>query len=295
MNEGHIDQSGLPILAIDIPSGLNGSTGTVDGAAVMAQMTMAMGLPKIGFFLQDGWNYVGELYIGDFGLPPEFAECAKEAATMPCWREMHHLLPKPKRNRHKYQTGCVVGYAGSPQFSGAAKLASLAALRGGAGIVKLFFPPDAEAYMMDAPYEIIRMPWTKSAWNEALLKANSVFAGPEIGRTEETKRWLKTILSNLHLPIVLDADALLPGLSFLKSSICTPHRKEMIRLLGKENLDEEKLLKECQRFCEEKMTILVLKGAPTWIFSPQRKPSIIAHGDPGMATAGSGDVLTGAY
>ena len=246
------NQSGLPILAVDIPSGLNGSTGDIEGAAIEAQLTVAMGLPKVGFFLQDGWNCVGELYIGDFGLPPEFVDQAKETANMPCWQEMHKLLPRLKRNRHKYQTGCVVGYAGSSQLSGAAKLASCAALRSGAGIVKLFFPPDAAACMTDLPYEIIRMPWTKNAWNEALSKAKSVFVGPGLGRSEEAKAWIETVLAKLRLPVVLDADALLEGMPFPKLSICTPHRGEMMRLLGKESLDEEKLLKACQGFCEEK-------------------------------------------
>ena len=287
------NDSGLPILAVDIPSGLNGSTGVVEGAAIQAHMTIAMGLPKIGFFLRDGWNYVGAMRIGDFGLPPEYIGSAREAATLPWWREMFPLLPKLKRNRHKYQAGCVVGFAGSASFSGAAKLASLAALRGGAGIVKLFFPPEAEGHMMDAPYEVICMPWTESSWNDALLKANSVFIGPGIGRSEEMKRWLEKNVSKLNLPAVLDADALFSGLPFPSSSICTPHRGEMIRLLGKETMDEAALLEECQRFSDEKKTVLVLKGAPTWIFSPQSKPSIISRGDPGMATAGSGDVLTG--
>jgi len=285
------NRSKMPIVSIDIPSGLDGSTGAAK-IAMDAQLTVAMGLPKIGFFLGDGWNLVGELLIADFGLPEEFAEAAKESAFMPCMSMIHQLLPAIKRNRHKYHS-CVVGYAGSRQFSGAAKLASLAALRGGAGIVKLFFPPDAEAHMMDAPYEVIRLPWTKNDWSDALFKAKSVFIGPGIGSGEETQRFVKSIVYKMKLPIVLDADALFKGVECSPASICTPHRGEMLRLLGKENIGEDRLLKECQHFCDEKRTVLVLKGAPTWIFSPRRKPTIIAHGDPGMATAGSGDVLTG--
>lgn len=285
--------SGLPILAIDIPSGLNAATGQTSGSVIEANCTVSMGLPKVGCFIGDGWNHVGVLRFVDFGLPQESVDSAREVAFLPDWEDVRHWLPKPKRNQHKYQRGCVVGFAGSSLFSGAAKLSSWAALRGGAGIVKLFYPPSADAQMVDTPFEIIRMPWNDGAWTQALEHAKSVFIGPGIGRSFEMKQWVERIVPQIHLPLVLDADALISSLHFPPHSICTPHRQEMLQLLQVQEMDNERLLQECQRFCNEKQCVLVLKGGPTWVFVPSSSPSVIAHGDPGMATAGSGDVLTG--
>ena len=287
------NESDLPILAIDIPSGLNGSTGEIGGSVIHAHLTVTMGLPKVGFFLKNGWNFVGELSVGDFGLPPEWIERAEEVAFLPNWKKLKSFIPKTVRNRHKYQAGFVIGFAGSPHFSGAAKLASWASLGSGAGIVKLFYPPEAESSMTDTPYEVIRTPWNEQEWNEALKRASAVFIGPGLGRSEAMKNWLLKYVPSLSCPVVLDADALLPSLDLPSRSICTPHRREAERLLGEKSLDEETLFKRSQAFCDQKKSILVLKGAPTWVFIPESKPFIIAHGDPGMATAGSGDVLTG--
>ena len=286
------NRSKCPILAVDIPSGLNGSTGEAD-VVICARVTVALGLPKIGFFLRNGWNAVGELRIGDFGLTQEWVDQAHEAAWLPDWEALLQKIPKPLRNRHKYQAGFVVGYAGSSLYSGAAKLASFAALRSGAGIVKLFYKASAHADMVNAPYEVIRLPWNQNEWSEAVAKANALFIGPGIGQDEEALHWLAQHLKGISKPVVLDADALQPTLSFPQQSICTPHRGEMLRLLDVEKLDEPELLAQTRAFCEKKRVIVILKGAPTWIFEPGKRPSIIAHGDPGMATAGSGDVLTG--
>jgi NAD(P)H-hydrate epimerase len=287
------NHSTLPVLAIDITSGLNGSTGEVGGVAIKAHLTMTLGLPKIGFFLRDGWNLVGELHVGEFGLPDEIIAQADPVAFLPEPANIKHFLPKIIRNRHKYQAGFVLGFAGSSRYSGAAKLASLASLRGGAGIVNLFYPEEATAQMVSSPYEVIHMPWDEKTWEEALKKGTAVFLGPGIGESKESQHILSRILSHLRVPTVLDADALNLHLAIPPISICTPHRGEMLRLLGEEKLSEWQLLERCQRFCDEKNTVLVLKGAPNWIFTPHQKPQLIARGDPGMATAGSGDVLTG--
>lgn len=275
--------SGLPILAIDIPSGLNGTTGNVGGVAIKASETIALGLPKIGFFIGDGWNYVGKLHLVDFGLSKEAIADAEAIAYLP--KKVN--LPKIVRNRHKYQAGYVVGYAGSRKFPGAAKLTALAALRGGAGIVRLFHPEEIGA----APYEVISALWDLKQWKQALKKAQALFIGPGL---DAAKEWLKAHLKEIKLPCVIDADALLPGLNYPKGSVLTPHKGEMLRLLGLEKLPrEEEFYAKIIRFCHAKKVIVILKGAPTFIFAPKHKPVIISRGDPGMATAGSGDVLTG--
>lgn len=282
------NRSGLPILAIDIPSGLNATTGRVGGIAMRATLTVTMGLPKIGLFLNHGLNYTGELRVGDFGLPKETIARAEVIAYLV---EQPPSFPPVERCRHKYQAGFVAGFAGSPGYTGAAKLAALAALRSGAGIVKWFYPKVAEGG--ETPYEVIRLPWSEELWREAISKANAAFLGPGLGQSDERKREITSILAHLSIPVVLDADALYEGVPLPKHAICTPHRGEMLRLLGEARLEESELLDKCLAFANEKKIILVLKGAPTWIFLPEETPYIVCGGDPGMATAGSGDVLTG--
>jgi NAD(P)H-hydrate epimerase len=167
---------------------------------------------------------------------------------------------------------------------GAPKMAGLAALRAGAGIVRLFSKGD----IGDAPMELICGKWNEKEWRQELKRAGAVFAGPGLG--ERPRGWMKDI----SLPAVFDADALQEGQKFPKLAVLTPHRGEMLRLLGlKSAPQEEDFLFRCQKFVERQDVILVLKGAPTIIFAHGKPPLIIPRGDPGMATAGSGDVLTG--
>lgn len=276
--------SNLPILAIDIPSGLNGTTGEVGEVAIVAAQTIALGFAKIGFFIQQGWNHVGELSIADFGLSKERVAEAEAIAYLPLCLE----LPKIARIRHKYQAGYVIGYAGSKCFPGAAKMAGFAALKGGAGIVRIFCPEE----IGPAPLELICHVWDVKAWEKELVKANAVFIGP--GLTESATPWLNKHLKKIKKPCVIDADALLPHLNYPKRSILTPHRGEVLRLLRlKTAPKDEELFAQIIRFCERKAVYLVLKGSPTIVFGPKHKPIIIPRGDPGMATAGTGDILTG--
>ena len=132
------NQSDLPILALDIPSGLNGTTGDVGSVAIEAVGTIFLGLPKIGFFLEKGWDHIGDLAGVDFGLPEKFIEEAKEEALLLDPASLH--LPPMQRTRNKYEAGYVLGIAGSPPMPGAAALASAGVLRSGAGAWFGFFP-----------------------------------------------------------------------------------------------------------------------------------------------------------
>ncbi len=274
--------SGLPIIAIDIPSGLNGTTGEA-GVAIRATETVALGMAKIGFFIHQGWNFVGKLRIADFGLPKEAVAAAEAIAYMPKQLE----LPPIARVRHKYQAGYVVGYGGSKVFPGAAKLTGLAALRSGAGIVRIYHLEE----IGPAPLELILNKWDPKCWKEALKKAQAVFVGPGLGSAND---WLKKHLKEIKQSCVIDADALQAGLTYPKDAILTPHRGEVLRLLGlKQAPGDEELFAKIMKFCSRKSLYVVLKGAPTFIFGPKHKPMIVPRGDPGMATAGTGDVLTG--
>lgn len=296
------NQSHIPILAIDIPSGLDGSTGSVQGSVIHAKATLFLELPKTGFFLRDGWNVVGQLLPVSFGLPPSIIEIAQTDLILSTLPQMSTLLPPIQRNRHKYQAGYVIGLAGSPGMPGAALLSSLAALRGGSGMVRLLHPDGMQAELAASPYELIKLPFQweeKDKVLETLQKAKATFIGPGLGRTIERKALLHAVMPALEKPCVIDADALSlyaeGAFTLPKQAVLTPHTGEMQRLLHREKPLEinEETLQICQRYAEEKQMTLVLKGAPTFIFHPGEPIRVNGTGDPGMATAGSGDVLTG--
>lgn len=296
------NQSGLPILAIDIPSGLNGTTGQVEGSVIQATETIFLGLPKTGFFLEQGWNVTGKLQGVDFGLPAAIHEQAVADFELLMEEQVSSLLPPIRRNRHKYQAGYVIGVAGSPTMPGAALLSCLAAFRGGSGMVRLLYPQGMEAELSSSPYELIKISYNYDRVDkivQLMQKANAAFVGPGLGRSENTQHLLSTLLPSLKIPCVIDADALTffanQAFELPFQAIFTPHMGEMQTLLKSSSrlILNSDLLKTCQRYAEEHHVTLILKGSPTFIFHPQTPIFVNPTGDPGMATAGSGDVLTG--
>lgn len=296
------NRSGLPILAIDIPSGLDGKTGQIDGEVINATETLFLGLPKTGFFIGQGWNVCGRLKDIDFGMPLAQIDEAKSDFCVIQASFAASLLPKIQRNRNKYQTGYVCGLAGSLNMPGAALLSATAALRGGAGMMRLLYPQIMGTALSCAPYEVIRVPYSydnAQAVIEQLQHGNAVFIGPGLGREKEVGDLLQKVVPVLDVPCVIDADALFffseREYKLPSKTIFTPHAGEMKRLLH----DTEKLkvdldyLKKCQNFTDTHKVTLIHKGAPTFIFSPGESIFVNPTGDPGMATAGSGDVLTG--
>lgn len=297
-----INNTRLPIIAIDIPSGLNGNSGESLGPTIIAKETGYLGLPKTGFFLRQGWNHVGKLRYVDFGLPKSYIEESQEDFILMTAEMMKPLLPTMKNDRHKYQAGHVVALAGSPGMPGAALLTVTAALDSGAGIIHLLHPEGMEIELSASPFEIIRIPYTYDQLEpmiEWMNKASCVLIGPGLGTHDKVKEMLATLLPRLTKPSVIDADALTLiakyDLSIPQNAILTPHRGEMARLLKVETpqLIDETFLAACQGYADEKKITLVLKGGPTFIFQENMTPHVNSVGDPGMATAGSGDVLTG--
>ena len=295
------NRSELPIIAVDVPAGLNATTGEVESVAIHATQTISLGLPKTGYFINEGWNHIGTLLHAEFGLAPEFIEKAKAIAHLPDEAALSTLLPPIKRNRHKYEAGYVLAIGGSKTMSGAAILSSYAALRAGAGIVRLFYPPEMEFAIGAAPLELLKEPWDLTKDTSILAeakRAKAAIIGPGMGRTKKAESAIQKLLKKLSLPCVIDADALYflaKNRSWKTPSQCilTPHRQEMLRLLSVASMDERALHDECRSYVQKKKVTLVLKGGPTFIFHPGTLPLVIPYGDPGMATAGSGDVLTG--
>ena len=282
----------LPIIAIDLPSGLNGDTGEGAELAIQATITVALGAAKAGCFLQHGWRCTGKLLIEDFGLDPKYLSEANLFGSLPDLAK----LKKPNRERdlHKYEAGYVIGYGGSKQFSGAPKLTSLAALRSGAGIVRLFYPDEAASNMISSFPELIHGVWNESSWKSEQERASSIFVGPGLMPRSDLPVWFKKNLTKTHLPCVLDAEAMMVDPSYWpKEVVLTPHRGEAKKLLHLKTASDEELLSGCQALADKTKAVIVLKGAPTFVIAPSQVPTIIPYGHPAMATAGSGDVLTG--
>lgn len=296
------NRSNLPIIAVDIPSGLDGELGKASNKCICAVETAYLGLPKTGFFLKDGWNFIGKLRYVDFGLPANYIEESTSDFLMLTKEDLYPQLPTLVRNRHKYQAGYVVGWAGSPEMPGAALLASQAALRGGAGMMRLLYPQGMENSLNNGALEIIKTsfdPHDPQTLVEWFHKASALFIGPGLGRSETVMNLFRSILPTFQKPCVIDADALFflsEGDAVIPpNAVLTPHLGELLRLTKfqePQGIDKEFLAK-VQRFVEEKDCTLVLKGGPSFIFHPGMPIAISPAGDPGMATAGSGDVLTG--
>ena len=289
------NRSKLPIFSIDVPSGLDATTGAVGSLAIHATHTLYLELPKIGFFIDKGWGHIGKLQRVSFGLDEKYKEQAHPLAHLFDTEQLTHLLPQIEATRHKYQAGYVLGCAGSKDMPGAAILSSFSCLRTGAGIVRLFHPQNMQAQLSNAPYEIIKEAWngknTKRICEEA-LRAKALFIGPGMGRNKTVEQMIKRLLKTTSLPRVIDADALYflaqnPQWHLPKETILTPHQGEMQMLSSSSNAHS------IQEYVDYHQVTLVLKAAPTRIYHPNTLSLIIARGDPGMATAGSGDVLTG--
>ncbi len=288
-------------IAIDIPSGLNANSGQALGSAIFAHHTLTIEFPKTGFFVHDGYNHIGKLHCLPIGLSADHISTELQYLEE---KDVIPLLPKIKRNRHKYEAGHVVGLAGSHGMAGAAMLASLAAMKAGAGIVHLLVPENLLQEVAGGPWEIVRVPFHEndlSKVREWLLHAKACFIGPGLGTTKSTEHLLKSLWEDFKHKSILDADCLhylsksQKSFGPLPGSILTPHLGEMKRLLGdvKTEYTSPTFLRSCQHFVEENLTHLVLKGGPSFLLSPGKPITVMDRGDPGMATAGSGDVLTG--
>lgn len=289
----------LPIIALDIPSGINANTGEMT-CAIKADLTIAIEYPKIGYFLKQAYNNVGEIRVCSIGLAqfdPKLALKIVEKEAL--------ILPYVARVRHKYEAGYVVGLAGSHGMAGASLLASYACLKSGAGIVHLLHPDAYTNEFTGVPLEVVRVPYEFEKdllmMLQKMKKADALFIGPGLGQNDAL---LDAVFPTCRQkPCVIDADALSwigkkwpAGENFgpLALAILTPHLGELNRLLAKEFKEVTvEVLTCCQQFVDQNNTHLVLKGAVSYLFAPSQLPEIVLQGDPGMATAGSGDVLTG--
>ncbi|MBI4726038.1 NAD(P)H-hydrate dehydratase [candidate division TA06 bacterium] len=306
-----INSSGRPVLAADIPSGVNGKTGQALGPAVKAQATVTLGLLKTGLLFYPGRSLAGEISIADIGFPQKAIDEQKVNAGTIEAIEAKRMLPGRKPDAYKGSCGTMLVLAGSAGMTGAACLASLSALRSGAGLVYLGIPESLSDIMEAKLTEVITKPMpetrTKTLSLHALdrikalmTKADSLLIGPGLSTYPETVELVQAVIKNIKIPAVLDADALnaLSGNGQLLHSqaplVLTPHYGEMARLSGW-SIAEIKAdpIRAASQFSVKYSLTIVLKGAPTVIAGSSGHLWINTTGNSGMATAGAGDVLAG--
>jgi len=307
-----MNASGLPIVAVDIPSGLDTDRGTSLGVAVRAEMTVALGYPKLGQVIHPGLDHTGELVVADIGIDPRASEEVAPVTALVDGNEVGRLVPKRRRDTHKGTYGHVLVLAGSRGKTGAAILACRAAMRTGAGLVTLAAPRSLNTVFASALVEVMTEPLKEDAteaieplsdeeWRRVLEHKNALLFGPGIGVNESTRNVLRWLLRNLEIPWVIDADGLnnvaleIDRLRRAKSPpVLTPHPGEMARLMSKDTktINHDRV-GAARSFAIEHQCHVVLKGARTVIATADGKVFINPTGNPGMASGGMGDVLAG--
>lgn len=297
-----INQIPFPKVAIDIPSGLNGNTGCVESVAIKAYLTIYLGAPKTGYFLEEGMNHIGQLIGVDFGLDQKYLDEANASFSFFNEALARFMLPPVAGKRHKYDAGYTIALAGGDGMYGAAHLCCLAAMRSGTGIIKLFYPQQDQLQLSSFPPEIIKVGYEESDFSllfKELQRASSFLIGPGLSKNDQRKPIVHEMIMNSSTPLVIDAD----GLYFIKDIdlskvnrpiILTPHKGELMKLLNIEkSASEASILLRAQEYVEKNDTVIIFKGAATFVIAKGIKPIVLTFGSPGMATAGAGDVLTG--
>ncbi|WP_054692273.1 bifunctional ADP-dependent NAD(P)H-hydrate dehydratase/NAD(P)H-hydrate epimerase [Syntrophomonas palmitatica] len=301
-----------PVVAVDIPSGVEADTGKVHGEAIQAAHTVSFALPKVGLVLEPGKEYVGTLSVADISIPRALLEdqalttnLINEAMVAP-WLNPRH----PDSHKGSYGHTLVVG--GSLGLSGAVIMSSMAALRCGSGLVTAAIPESILPIVENAMVEVMTTPLSETGQMsialealpaiENLLGTASVCAiGPGMSRYTEAGAIVRSVLQKAGIPVIIDADglnALAKDTSILKNRqipiVLTPHPGEMARLIGKsiEEVQSDRI-QLTRTMAKEWGVSVVLKGNKTVVANPWGEVYVNITGNPGMATAGSGDVLTG--
>ncbi len=305
-----LNAAAKPIVSVDIPSGLDADGRGPLGVCIKATRTVTMGLPKRGLVLYPGAEYVGELTITDIGIPEELL--GKGKINLLTAEDIRALLPDRRGDSHKGNYGHILVLAGSPGLTGAAALTSLGALRSGAGLVTLTVAESLNPVMEVKLTEVMTKPLPETGDGTLSLKAEEdilklvgkidvLAIGPGLSTNEETSELVRRLITKVEKPMVIDADAvnaLAGNISTLKRApgprIVTPHPGEMARLLerSKEKVQADRI-GIAQEVAEETGATVVLKGARTIISDSEGSVYVNPTGNPGMASGGMGDILTG--
>jgi ADP-dependent NAD(P)H-hydrate dehydratase / NAD(P)H-hydrate epimerase len=290
-----INASPARVFAIDVPSGVDASTGEIPGVAVQADATVTFHGRKIGVVIAPGRFNAGRVRVADIGLEPGET---RHRLVLP---ELLRSVPRRSERDNKYTAGHVLVVGGSPGMSGAPSLAAAAAMRADAGYVTVAARESVLPVLEGRLVEAVKKPLPEELGDkavEAVLqlagKASAVALGPGLGRDEGARTLVRRLVAELALPIVVDADALyeLEPADWPGPRVLTPHEGELGRLLGREDISAHRLA-SVQEAAERFRCVVVLKGADTLVAAPGKGLLVAASGLPSLATAGTGDVLTG--
>jgi hydroxyethylthiazole kinase-like uncharacterized protein yjeF len=309
----YLNELDIPVVAVDTPSGLNNDTGEVEGACVWADMTVSLALPKIGQYFYPGRAQCGLIRIVDISMPLEALAEADSDVHLITAPMVSEIIPDREPTSHKGNCGKVFVLGGSVGMTGAVTLAAESAVRSGSGLVYAGSPTSLNDILEVKLTEALTKPLPELRKARALpvralgpiienIRAvDACCLGPGVGRHFETIELFRRLIPNLDKPAVLDADGLFPFSEkpeLLKECtaplVLTPHAGEFARLSGKKlparQIECFEPLREYSRLIDK---VVLLKGAPTLICSPEGEIYVSPTGNPGMATGGSGDVLTG--
>ncbi|HEX2227601.1 MAG TPA: NAD(P)H-hydrate dehydratase [Candidatus Binatia bacterium] len=307
-----MNASGVPIVSVDIPSGLDSERGTPLGTAIQAEMTVTLGFAKLGEVIHPGINFTGDLVVADIGIDPAAVAAVAPGIELLTREEVGWLVPRREADTHKGTYGHLLVLAGSRGKTGAAVLACRAALRSGAGLVTLAAPRSLNSIFATLLIEAMTEPLfgdgaehleelTPHEWLRLLQRKNALVFGPGIGVSDAARSTLRWLLRHLDIPWVIDADGLnnlaldLDRLKAAKTPpVITPHPGEMARLIGQTTAAvNQDRIGVATEFATRHHCYVVLKGARSIIANPDGKVYINPTGNPGMASGGMGDALAG--
>ncbi len=311
-------QRGTPVVAVDIPSGLSSDSGRVEWDAASAALTVAFAAPKWGHVLPPACERVGELVVAEIGIPHMVLLETGARLFLIESADAARAFPAREPGAHKGRFGHVLVVAGSVGKTGAAVLTAVGALRAGAGLVSVATPREAWPLVAAGRAELMTQPLPTEpdgGLGEAALGRvleltegkQAIVLGPGLGQAESTRSFVAGLLQGSRLPAVVDADALnaiagrerpdssgFPGLPRAGVTVLTPHPGEMARLLGRSTTDvQDHRVEAARMLASASSALVVLKGQRSVVAEPRGDAAVCPTGNAGMATAGSGDVLSG--
>ena len=298
-------------ISVDIPAGVNANTGKTSNIAVNADHTITMGSAKIGMMLEPGKSHCGLIHCVDIGLPKIFINKSSVQWSLLLDNHINSMIQKVEKSTHKYKQGKVLILAGSIGMTGAAFLSTMSALRSGAGITKTFAPHSLNSIYEQKITEGMTIP-CDDLGNGFFIEENYdtimshidwcdvMIIGPGLGSNSKTSNLVLKLIKQINKPIVIDADGFQPFYNNVKlfkeinsRFIITPHLGEFSKLTGIDNQTlKEDLPQNINLFMKDFPGTLLLKNAPSFV-AWESKGCVNSTGNPGLATAGSGDVLTG--
>ena len=307
-----INSTGNPVFAVDIPSGLNSDTGQACGTCIRARATATFALAKIGHFTYPGAEYTGKLDIIDIGIPDAVVKAVDPKQFLLTPELIRAGFPDRQPDSHKGQTGHVLVVAGSTGKTGAAAMTAVSAMRSGAGLVTLGIAENLNPVLEAQVLEVMTAPLPESRYGiladaaiddiKKLAVGKACLAmGPGIGQEKQTRSLVEKVTRQIDIPLVIDADGLnnITGKTHIlkkrkAATVITPHPGEMARLIETTPAAVQQNRLKCARdFAISSGVHVVLKGAATVIAHPDGRAYINPTGNPGMASGGMGDVLTG--